>query len=85
MVGPVVDAAIRDSIAHALADREAAMDWLVSRGVTLQDRSRLDAYLGMYANADTLDMGEDGVLATRRLLAEGAARGWLPAVDVDLV
>ena len=75
-------AAIHDSIAHALAHREAAMDWLIARGVTLQTRSRLDQYLGMYANADTLDMGEDGCGAVRRLLAEGAERGWVPGGDV---
>lgn len=80
------DAAIRDSIAHALAHREAAMDWLVARGVTLTDRARLDRYLGMYANQDTLDMGDDGVEAVRRLLREASDRGWLPDVGaVDFV
>lgn len=79
-------AAISDSIAHALAHRDAAMDWLIARGVTLQNRDRLDQYLGMYANQDTLDMGDDGCEAVRRLLAEGAERGWLPTVaGVDFV
>ncbi len=80
-----VDAAVKDSIAHALQHREAAMDWLLARGVTLQNRARLDQYLGMYANADTLDMGDDGCAAVRRLLTMGAERGWLPAVQVDFV
>ncbi len=79
------DAAIRDSIAHALIHRDAAMDWLEARGVSLRTRPLLDRYLGMYANADTLDMGDDGVVAVRRLLGMGAERGWLPAVDVDFV
>ncbi|GDX82391.1 1,4-dihydroxy-6-naphtoate synthase [Deltaproteobacteria bacterium] len=74
-------AAISESIAHALAHRDAAMDWLIARGVTLQNRERLDQYLGMYANQDTLDMGDDGCEAVRRLLAEGAARGWVPEVE----
>lgn len=79
-------AAISDSIAHALAHRDAAMDWLIGRGVTLQNRERLDQYLGMYANQDTLDMGDDGCEAVRRLLAEGAVRGWVPGVEgVDFV
>jgi 1,4-dihydroxy-6-naphthoate synthase len=80
-----VDGAVRDSIAHALAHRDDAMDWLVARGVTLQDRTRLDRYLAMYANADTLDMGDDGCAAVRRLLALGAERGWVPPVEVDFV
>jgi 1,4-dihydroxy-6-naphthoate synthase len=80
-----VDAAVKDSIAHALQHREAAMDWLIARGVTLQDRARLDQYLGMYANADTLDMGDDGCAAVRRLLADGAERGWVTATTVDFV
>lgn len=80
-----IDAAVRDSIAHALAHRDEAMDWLIARGVTLQDRARLDRYLQMYANADTLDMGDDGCEAVRRLLRLGADRGWVPSVDVDFV
>lgn len=80
-----MDATVRDSIAHALQHREEAMDWLIARGVTLQDRPRLDRYLGMYANADTLDMGEDGCEAVCRLLELGADRGWIPAVTVDFV
>lgn len=80
-----IDGAVRDSIAHALAHREAAMDWLLARGVTLQSRDRLDRYLGMYANADTLDMGDDGCAAVRRLLELGAQRGWVPATNVDFV
>lgn len=79
------DAAIRDSIAHALAHRDEAMDWLEARGVSLRTRPLLDQYLAMYANADTLDLGDDGMEATRRLLALGAERGWVPPVDVDFV
>lgn len=79
------DAAIRDSIAHALAHRDDAMDWLEARGVSLRTRALLDQYLAMYANDDTLDMGDDGMEATRRLLAMGAERGWVPAVEVDFV
>ncbi len=79
------DRAIHASIAHALAHRDDAMDWLQARGVTLRTGALLDQYLAMYANQDTLDMGEDGMEATRRLLAMGAERGRLPEVDVDFV
>lgn len=80
-----IDQAISDSIAYALAHRDEAMAWLVQRGVTLANRERLDLYLSMYANQDTLDMGEDGCEGVRRLLAIGAEKGWLEPVQVDFV
>jgi 1,4-dihydroxy-6-naphthoate synthase len=87
-LGPEViaraSAAIRDSIAHALADRDAAIDWLLARGGALRTRERVDRYLRMYANDDTLDYGRDGREAIRRVLAEAAARGWVPAIgEID--
>ena len=81
-----VDRVLRASIAHALADREAAMDWLLARGGALQTRARVDHYLSLYANADTLDYGADGRRAIVEVLRRGAAGGWIPSVpDVDFV
>lgn len=80
------DRVLRASIADALADRDAAIDWLLARGGALKTRDEVDRYLGMYANADTLDYGDDGRAAIRLLLARGADAGWLPTVDgVDFV
>ncbi|MBM4367769.1 MAG: ABC transporter substrate-binding protein [Deltaproteobacteria bacterium] len=79
----LVDRVVRDSIAHALAHREAAMDWLAARGVALRDRERLDRYLAMYANADTLDMGDDGVRGVQAVLDTGAALGLFPPTRAE--
>lgn len=80
-----IDRAISASIAFALDHRDEAMAWLVQRGVTLSNRERLDLYLSMYANQDTLDMGDDGCEGVRCLLAIGAENGWFEAVKVDFV
>lgn len=78
-----LSAILRASIAHGLAHRDEAIDWLLARGGPLDTRERVDAYLGMYANARTLDWGADGRRAITELLRRGAALGLFPAVDVD--
>jgi 1,4-dihydroxy-6-naphthoate synthase len=74
-----VSRVLRASIAHGLAHRAEAIDWLLSIGSALPDAAAVDHYLSLYANDDTLDYGEDGRRAVEVLLAEGAAAGLLPA------
>ncbi len=72
--------AMRASIAHGLAHREAAIDWLLQRGPgPLKTAAAVDHYLSLYANADTLDYGADGRAAIQELVARGQALGLLPA------
>lgn len=59
---------LRDSIQHALKDRDAAVQWLIERGSALRTPERVREYLDMYANARTLDYGEDGQAAIRAFL-----------------
>lgn len=76
---------IRRSIQHGLDHRDDAIAWLLARGGVLQDAESVDRYLGMYANADTVDYGADGRQAIVELLRRGAQAGRLPAVEqVDL-
>lgn len=89
-LGPEViaraDRVLRASIADGLADRDAAIDWLLARSGTLTTRAQVDHYLSLYANADTLDYGADGRAAIRELLTRGAAAGVVPAVGaIDFV
>lgn len=80
------DRVIHASIADALSDRDAAIAWLLRRGGPLDTPALVDHYLSLYANADTLDWGDDGRAGIREVLRRGAASGWLPAVDgVDFV
>jgi 1,4-dihydroxy-6-naphthoate synthase len=78
-----VSALLRASIRDALDDREAAITWLLGRGIALSTREQVDRYLAMYANDRTLDYGEKGRTAIEILLEQGAAMGLWPEVDVD--
>lgn len=72
--------AMRSSIAHGLAHRDDAIAWLLERGSgPLQTAEAVDHYLSLYANADTLDYGEDGRAAIRELVSRGQAAGLLPS------
>lgn len=74
---------LRASIAHGLAHRDAAIAWLLENDTALSSPEEVDRYLGMYANARTLDYGEDGRAGVEVFLEQGAALGLFDAVEVD--
>lgn len=63
-----------DSIAYGLRHRHKALDHAMryARGL---ERERADTFVGMYVNELTLDYGEKGREAVRRLLARGVEAG----------
>ena len=63
-----ISALLRASIRHGLADRDAAIRWLLAKGGPLRTPERVGRYLDMYANHRTLDWGDDGVHAIEVLL-----------------
>lgn len=65
---------LRDSIAYGLEHRKGALDHAMqyARGL---DRSKADAFVGMYVNDWTLDYGERGRKAVKELLRRGVAEG----------
>jgi 5,8-dihydroxy-2-naphthoate synthase len=74
-----------DSIAYGLAHRHKALDHAMryARGL---ERERADTFVGMYVNDLTLDYGERGREAVRRLLARGVEAGIIPhKVTVEFV
>lgn len=76
---------LRASIAYALNHRAGALDHAMkyARGL---DRSKADAFVGMYVNDWTLDYGDRGREAVRLLLDRGAEAGIIPhRVDVEFV
>ena len=74
---------LHDSIAFGLDHREEAVDYSMQFGRGL-DRARTDRFVGMYVNNLTLDYGETGRLAVRRLLGDAQAAGLLPGpVNVE--
>jgi 1,4-dihydroxy-6-naphthoate synthase len=72
---------VRESIRYSLDHREAAVEHALQYGRGL-DASLADRFVGMYVNAWTLDYGDRGREAVRRLLGEGAAAGLVPDVGV---
>jgi 1,4-dihydroxy-6-naphthoate synthase len=67
---------LRDSIAYGLDHRREAVEYAMQFGRGL-DRQRTDAFVAMYVNNLTLDYGERGREAVRRLLGEARTAGLL--------
>ena len=77
--------ALRDSIQHALDHREAALDYAMQFARDL-DPALANRFVGMYVNERTLNYGEDGREAIRKLLEMGYDRGIIPhKAKVDFV
>jgi 1,4-dihydroxy-6-naphthoate synthase len=77
--------ALRDSIQHALDHREEALAYAMQFARDL-DATLANRFVGMYVNERTLNYGEDGRLAIRKLLEMGYERGIIPyRADVAFV
>jgi 1,4-dihydroxy-6-naphthoate synthase len=68
---------LRESIRYGLAHREEALAHAM-RFARDMERRLADRFVGMYVNDLTLDYGERGRAAVRRLLAMGHERGIIP-------
>jgi 1,4-dihydroxy-6-naphthoate synthase len=76
---------IRKSIQYGLDHRQEAIDYAIqfSRGLDMQ---KADRFIGMYVNELTLDYGENGREAVRRLLSEAYTQKIIPKkVSLDFV
>jgi 1,4-dihydroxy-6-naphthoate synthase len=77
--------ALRNSIQHALDHREEALSYAMQFARDL-DPSLANQFVGMYVNERTLNYGEDGREAIRKLLQMGFDRGIIPhKANVDFV
>jgi 1,4-dihydroxy-6-naphthoate synthase len=77
--------ALRDSIQHALDHREEALQYAMQFARDL-DPVLANQFVGMYVNERTLNYGEDGRQAIRKLLEMGHERGIIPIkANVDFV
>jgi 1,4-dihydroxy-6-naphthoate synthase len=68
---------LHDSIAYGLEHRAEAVKHAMQFGRGL-DRAKTDQFVGMYVNGLTLDYGDRGRQAVRRLLGDAQAAGLLP-------
>jgi 1,4-dihydroxy-6-naphthoate synthase len=81
----VVTRALRDSIQHGLDHRDEALEYAMQFARDL-DTGLADKFVGMYVNERTLNYGDDGREAIRRLLEMGHERGIIPhPASVDFV
>jgi 1,4-dihydroxy-6-naphthoate synthase len=69
--------ALRDSIRHALDNRDEALTYAMQFARDL-DSTLANRFVGMYVNERTLDYGEDGRKAIRKFLEMGYERGIIP-------
>jgi len=69
--------ALRDSIQHALDHRDEALEYAMQFARDL-DPAMANQFVGMYVNERTLDYGEDGKQAIRKLLGMGYDKGVIP-------
>jgi len=76
---------LKQSIQYSLDHRQVALDYALQYGRDL-DRKLADQFVGMYVNNWTLDYGDRGRAAVRKLLDEAAKAKIIPnAVDVQFV
>jgi 1,4-dihydroxy-6-naphthoate synthase len=73
---------LHDSIAFGLNHRDEAVQYSMQFGRGL-DRARTDKFVGMYVNDLTLDYGERGRQAVKRLLGDAEAAGLIPPVHLE--
>jgi 1,4-dihydroxy-6-naphthoate synthase len=76
--------ALKESIVLARTDEDAAVDYAMQFGRGL-DRETCRAFVRMYVNADTVDMGDEGLRALDTLYRRAAERGLLaspPSLDI---
>ena len=80
-----VTGALRESIRYALEHRDEALEYAMQFARDL-DRQTANQFVGMYVNERTLDYGEDGKEAIRRLLDMGFRSGVIPQrAQVDFI
>lgn len=76
---------LKESIRYSLDHRDAALEYALKYARDM-DKSLADRFVGMYVNDWTLDYGERGRAAVRRLLDEGHRAGVIPnPVNVEFV
>ena len=81
----ITTSALRDSIQHALDHREEALAYAMQFARDL-DPALANQFVGMYVNDRTLNYGEDGRDAIRKLLQMGFDQGIIPVkADVAFV
>jgi 1,4-dihydroxy-6-naphthoate synthase len=75
-----IAAVLRDSIRWGLAHEQQVVDRVIARGTALRGADQVARYLGMYANARSVDCGPEGRRAVTELLERGQRAGLVASV-----
>ena len=73
----VIDAAIRASLAFARAREPEIIDYVRAHAVEMDD-DVMRAHIGLYVNAYSDDVGDEGIAAVREFFARAHAGGLIP-------
>ncbi len=79
-----IENAIRESLRYARLHPDEVLDYC-RRHSQEMDESVMMSHIGLYVNDFSLDLGEDGLTAVRRLFAEAEERGVMPPCDKPLL
>jgi 1,4-dihydroxy-6-naphthoate synthase len=79
-----VEAGIRDSLQYARTHAPEVMEYCRQHGQEL-DEQVMSSHIDLYVNDFSLDLGQEGLAAVRRLFAEAEAHGFFPHSDKPLL
>jgi 1,4-dihydroxy-6-naphthoate synthase len=79
-----VEAGIRDSLQYARTHTPEVMAYCRQHGQEL-DEQVMKSHIDLYVNDFSLDLGQEGLTAVRRLFSEAEARGIFPRSDKPLL
>jgi 1,4-dihydroxy-6-naphthoate synthase len=79
-----VEAGIRESLLYARSHTDEVMSYC-RRHSQEMDLQVMKSHIGLYVNDFSLDLGEEGIAAVRRLFAEAEARGIVPPSALPLL
>jgi 1,4-dihydroxy-6-naphthoate synthase len=79
-----VEAGIRESLHYANAHPEEVLEYCRKHSQEMDDKV-MKSHIDLYVNDFALDLGEDGLRAVRRLIAEAETRGFFPHSDKPLL
>ncbi len=79
-----IENAIRESLRYARLHPDEVLRYCRLHSQEM-DESVMQSHIGLYVNDFSLDLGEDGLTAVRRLFAEAEDRGIMPRCDKPLL
>jgi len=79
-----IEEGIRESLLYAKLHPDEVMEYCREHSQEM-DRNVMRSHIDLYVNDFSLDLGQEGIAAVRRLFSEAEARGILPHSDMPLL